>query len=73
MVTIDRDLGLETLEPAAVKQRLLLVQPLVKVRDLPHLRRAIQFYCCLELSLTNLVEDFDSLGLTETGVFLFSG
>ena len=38
MVTIDRDLSLETLEPAAVKQRLLLVQPLVKVRDLPHLR-----------------------------------
>ena len=73
MVTIDRDLGLETLEPAAVKQRLLLVQPLVKVRDLPHLRRGIQFYCCLELSLTNLVEDFDSLGLIETGVLLVSG
>ena len=44
MVTIDRDLGLATLRPPAVKQRLLFVKPLVKVRDLPHLRQGSQLY-----------------------------
>ena len=74
MVTIDRDLGLATLRPPAVKQRLLLVQPLVKVRDLPHLRQGSQFYLVytFSFSLTNFVDDFDSFCLTETGVILVS-
>ena len=38
MVTVDSDLALEALEPPAVQQGLLLVQSLVIVRDLPHLK-----------------------------------
>ena len=74
MVTIDRDLRLATLRPPAVKQRLLLVKPLVKVRDLPHLREGSQFYLIYTfiLRLTNFVEDLDSFCLSETGVILVS-
>ena len=38
MMTIDGDLAVSALLLAAVQQRLLLVQALVVVRDLPHLQ-----------------------------------
>ena len=50
VMTIDGDLAVSALLLAAVQQRLLLVQALVVVRDLPHLQHNIRNILILDSS-----------------------
>ena len=50
VMTVDGDLAVSALLLAAVQQRLLLVQALVVVRDLPHLQQNIRNILILDSS-----------------------